>query len=673
MNTFNRHVVVSGGTGFIGRHFVYRLLQGEPTTHVTLLVRGNDVEVARRRVRKDLACVANDLGDQFDEASFEQRVHLLLGDVTLPVCGVRAVDAASHLTANCEFWHMAASLNFEASQQSRIRAHNIEGSEHALELAEALGARRFVHVSTAYVCGDAIGSIKEQLHDPKGRFNNFYEHSKCQAEHCVASRATERGMDFRILRPSVVVGLSDSFAASGGNTGLYGFARELIRLRRALDKHGAPVRVMGDREATVNLIPVDELVAQMQALRDSDFSGGTIHHLTSAACPTVAEVLDGLCDGVGVPRLEIIRELPEDALPIERLLARRLVFYSSYLRNAKTFERTHTTAVDVPGWHVRAYVRRYLEEHESNGAPRVQQRIEARDGFPLMALTGERPERETVVLVNALGMPSAALEQLGRSLGVHYNVLTWQSRGAPSLEGALDLHNSVFTRQADDLEDVMKACNVKRAHLIGWCTGADVALAFAQRCPERVATIVSLNGALLGFTRLHNEFQRNLTQIVRAAVKSLDHARVYHGLLMKLMSPAAGPASEAGTVPAFLRAAVAFVDPDFAHITTEPLRSAEAFHRYCMLLAHYFDEAPRSLPELTIPTLVVSAEDDPISHPGASRLLAAALPAAHLKMTPTGGHFLVCRDRVIFDDVLAFLAEQRSKAAPARDLDLRCA
>ena len=83
------------------------------------------------------------------------------------------------------------------------RATTVEGTRNMLAAAERAGVRRFVHISTIDVYGDARGEIHEDT--PFGRTGREYGDSKIAAEEaCQASIA--RGLPVTILRPTLIHG-----------------------------------------------------------------------------------------------------------------------------------------------------------------------------------------------------------------------------------------------------------------------------------------------------------------------------------------------------------------------------------------------------------------------------------------------------------------------------------
>ncbi len=77
-----------------------------------------------------------------------------------------------------------------------------------------------------------------------------------------------------------------------------------------------------------------------------------------------------------------------------------------------------------------------------------------------------------------------------------FRVTTYDLRG----HGRSDLtpHGYTPAGLAADLEALLDALNVGRATLVGRSFGADVALRFCSRCPDRVARLVAIEPALVG-------------------------------------------------------------------------------------------------------------------------------------------------------------------------------
>nr|AJD20012.1 dTDP-glucose 4,6-dehydratase [uncultured bacterium] len=124
-------ILVTGGAGFIGSHFVRRALSGSRPPEIVVLDKltyaGNE---------RNLEPVAD-------------RVQLIVGDICDPVvtaAAMRGVDAVVHLAAES---HVDRSI---AGATEFVRT-NVLGTQTLLDAARAAGVTKFVHVSTDEVYG----------------------------------------------------------------------------------------------------------------------------------------------------------------------------------------------------------------------------------------------------------------------------------------------------------------------------------------------------------------------------------------------------------------------------------------------------------------------------------------------------------------------------------------
>src|SRR5947209_17576711 len=173
--------VVTGGTGFIGRRVVSRLLATEPDAQVWVLV--------RRRSLGRFERLAADWGERAKPLVGELP-RLSLTDETLADLG--AVD---HLV------HCAAIYDITAGEAEQ-RAANVDGTRAVVQLARRLDATLH-HVSSIAVAGDFRGEYTEDDFDVGQQLPTAYHRTKFEAESLVRSAP---GLRYRVYRPAVVVG-----------------------------------------------------------------------------------------------------------------------------------------------------------------------------------------------------------------------------------------------------------------------------------------------------------------------------------------------------------------------------------------------------------------------------------------------------------------------------------
>jgi nucleoside-diphosphate-sugar epimerase len=330
--------VLTGATGFVGSAILLELL-AHGAERVVGVVRPAPGLSPVARLRSVLHPLVPAYGLPASlHRLIDTRVEAVAGDVSAPSCGVEPEPLRG-----AEFWHCAASLQYQDRHQELIYSTNVAGTRHAVQLAEAMGASRLNMVSTAYVAGSQTGTILEVPGDAE-RVNNHYERSKLEAERLVEGSAVPS----RVLRPGIVIGHATTLHALNYN-GMYGFLRGLVKFARALDRAQPglsttlQVRMRVDAEGWLGLVPVDHVAQEAVALSALDAPPG-IYHLTNPCPPTTVEVLNVCFDVVGMQRPVCVGE-GEPLGSIDLKLQAGTDFYKSYLVRPKQFDRTHTDRV----------------------------------------------------------------------------------------------------------------------------------------------------------------------------------------------------------------------------------------------------------------------------------------------------------------------------------------
>lgn len=330
--------IVTGATGFLGTALVLELLRHTDARLVALVRPG--VLPPAQRFRSALAEAAR--AYHLDPAILDvadARCSVVAADLTVDGCGLgEAIDGrASHV------WHCAASLNYEDRHRAEIQATNVDGTRRALALAEQVGAREFNYVSTAYVAGRSTGTILEACHDAV-ELNNNYERSKLEAERLVLAA---RGMRRRILRPGIVIGHSQTLAATNFS-GFYGFVRQLVQFRGAVHRaqqgllERNPLRMRVDPDLGLNLIPIDSVARQVATLGLADDAEG-IFHVTHPDPPSLRSALLTVFRSLGLHD-PLFVETRERFEWLDEQFDRRLDFFGSYLVGDKRFDRRRADA-----------------------------------------------------------------------------------------------------------------------------------------------------------------------------------------------------------------------------------------------------------------------------------------------------------------------------------------
>lgn len=328
---------VTGATGFVGGAITLELLTESSSDLLCLVRRRNDTP-AGERLTSSLREAASIYGRDDLLPEIEGRCRAIEGDLSSLRDGIKELRGTRIDT----LWHAAASLNFHDAARERTMQHNVDGTAAALRLAAELGAEHFVHVSTAYVAGTAVGTILEKPASEPAKANNPYEESKIKAERLVLSEQPFRTW---IVRPGIVIGHSRTLATVS-SAGLYGAIDGAIEYKRTgiAETLERPLRLIRSGDAPVSLIPIDAVAANTRRIRESD-SEETIFHLTNGTPPTILDLTEVICEAVGNPMPEFVNS-DEGFTPIERAVADHpeYRFQQPYLSAHRHFDLTHTDA-----------------------------------------------------------------------------------------------------------------------------------------------------------------------------------------------------------------------------------------------------------------------------------------------------------------------------------------
>ena len=260
--------LVTGGTGFIGRFLIGNLLKRKGTVHV--LVRpGSERKLAQigRRMGWDM-----------------KRVLALGGDMTKPGCGLSAAQLRALKGKVRHVFHLAAIYDLQADEQAQ-QAANVDGTRHALDLAAAVDAGCFHHVSSIAAAGLYPGVFREDMFEEAEGLDDPYLRTKHESEGLVRA---EKRIKWRIYRPGMVVGHSQTGEIDKID-GPYYFFPVIKRLRQLLPPW---MPVLGLEGGRINLVPVDYVADALDHIAHKPRLDRKTFHLTDPEPMRVGEVLN---------------------------------------------------------------------------------------------------------------------------------------------------------------------------------------------------------------------------------------------------------------------------------------------------------------------------------------------------------------------------------------------
>lgn len=276
------HYFVTGATGFIGKRLVARLLARKGAVVHVLVRPGSEDKLAA--LREDLGVDA-------------KRLPAVTGDLTAKALGVPAAEVERLKGQVAHVFHLAAVYDLSADEDSQV-AVNIEGTRHAVQFAQAIGAGHFHHMSSIAAAGMYEGVFREDMFDEAENLEHPYFRTKHESEKVVRK---ECKLPWTVYRPGMVVGDSRT-GEMDKIDGPYYLFKLIQRMRQLLPPWMPSIGIEGGR---VNIVPVDFVVAATDHIAHRDGIAGRCFHLVDPQGYRVGDVLDIFSKAAHAPRMNL--------------------------------------------------------------------------------------------------------------------------------------------------------------------------------------------------------------------------------------------------------------------------------------------------------------------------------------------------------------------------------
>jgi UDP-glucose 4-epimerase len=325
-------ILVTGGTGFIGRHLVREVARDKPRSVIRVLTR-----------RADAA------------ALFEQipNVECVTGDLCEPAA------AAPHFQDVVSVFHLAG-LKGEpdsARPAELFRRINVDATRTLLDLSAQAGVSRFVLMSSTGVFGN--NGVDHCTEDTPCSPGNLYERTKLEAENVVSGYRDAPGLRRLILRPSNVFGedhpqrhlLTLMKSIASGRFGLLRRKEAWVNYVYVKDVSQAAVDLARqERSGTYIVNDASSMADFIDLIRAHLSSAGRVHRYPYLPTLTTAAALDVVTRVTGVRFPLTVSKVRE--------LANTQVFVS---------DRVKTVCPEYPVWGLETGLRTTIERYQAQG------------------------------------------------------------------------------------------------------------------------------------------------------------------------------------------------------------------------------------------------------------------------------------------------------------------
>lgn len=335
MKSAMKSILVTGGTGFLGKRTVECLLERYQVTVLT-----------RQNVEGDL-----------NKKKQHNRLKYLHGDLTSWHAGLGSEFLKTH-----QFdlmLHLAGLYDLRASQAD-CYTQNIVATNHALALAQRLGISKFIFSSSvAAAINSAFSPVKPTDLQFDSPFPDFYSESKALAEKLI--RNWNAGPSLKLnLRLGVLIGDSLTGEIERIDGPYYAF-QAFEKLRPVIENWPGFLPLPGKEEQRLPFVPVNIAATAISRFCDwcfqADDVGSKYFHLTPAVGAEVREFYQSIFRGQfrgqeqELKKIVLLESLPQDFLkPVIESILGFPQGELTYLLNFPTYDSSSTQQILGEYW-----------------------------------------------------------------------------------------------------------------------------------------------------------------------------------------------------------------------------------------------------------------------------------------------------------------------------------
>jgi pimeloyl-ACP methyl ester carboxylesterase len=295
-----------------------------------------------------------------------------------------------------------------------------------------------------------------------------------------------------------------------------------------------------------------------------------------------------------------------------------------------------------------------------------QRVIKSHDGVQLTyrRSRGKGRDREAVVFINPPDQGTWWWEDIARRLSGHYDLLLAEPRGFPEAANVLSKDQTSFRSQALDVDALLQAEEISRAHFVGWCAGGKLMLDLYERRPDAVR---SMFGVGMSFRSGRSDERQNYYALVSKHPPAVKYLLGLAHTFSRLQKPRelsheiAGLPSEALNATIDVVGQINFIDKysDAGQFQSRLLQyyltESGLLNVLAMVSAYRDVDKTAVVPRVAVPfTVLHGTLDRVIPFSAEDEALLATNPGIRFLPVPGGSHYLhVQNGGLVLDELVS--------------------
>ncbi|MFT0573955.1 SDR family oxidoreductase [Bacteroides thetaiotaomicron] len=343
---------ITGATGLLGRNLMLEILKknADKLSNLELIIIGRDDNNSLKQrivdilIKSDYDYIASCIDKRTLKDFIDTNMHFINSDISkkdfLNNDQVQWIKK-KHIDY---FFHIAALTDFRNSDivKDNLYQVNVNGTLKILELVKVLDLNEFCYVSSAYSCGNTSGIIMPDYINFELGFRNNYECSKLLAETHVRDFCERNNIHYRVFRPSTIAGrlLEHELGCINKFDVFYSWAAFFLKMKMKMRKATSEnlfsesrmdCRVLYNKEAGLNIVPVDYCAKVMYHVCINKLNGNSFHLVNSNETPHKLYI-DIMLETIKLGGVEWVDSIPSNPNVIETLYYKTVgQYFSPYL------------------------------------------------------------------------------------------------------------------------------------------------------------------------------------------------------------------------------------------------------------------------------------------------------------------------------------------------------